>query len=274
MCTLIAIKDRRRRLPLVVAANRDEVYSRPTGGPRVLFSPPPAVGGVDLERGGTWMGVTGDGLFVGLTNQRPRDRSDPAEKPRSRGRVVLDALAAGTPAGIDALLRASDPAETNGYNLMYGDAETLKVAYSRPDEPEVVIEPLDDGLWVLANDRIGSPDFPKADRARALAAPLAERDLPWAELAAGLRAILADRHRPDWAVIEAIAEGLPFAPAVLRELQALCIRLPFYGTRSATLVALEPGGVAHYLFADGPPDQTPFEDFTGLLRRPDDGSAG
>jgi hypothetical protein len=52
---------------------------------------------------------------------------------------------------------------------------------------------------------------------------------------------------------------------LVRRLKALCIHTPFYGTRSATRIALDPGRVAHYAFADGPPCRTPFVDYSHLF---------
>ena len=52
-----------------------------------------------------------------------------------------------------------------------------------------------------------------------------------------------------------------------RELTATCIYSPTYGTRSSTIAAIERGRVAHYLFADGAPDVTPYRDITALESR-------
>ena len=54
MCT-IAILFRATDVPLVVAANRDEPYARPTRPPEVIG--PAIVGGVDALSGGTWLAV-------------------------------------------------------------------------------------------------------------------------------------------------------------------------------------------------------------------------
>ncbi|NPC86648.1 hypothetical protein HPC49_51750, partial [Pyxidicoccus fallax] len=51
----------------------------------------------------------------------------------------------------------------------------------------------------------------------------------------------------------------------LRQLQALCIHTPLYGTRSSAIVALKPGGVGHYLASDVAPCQGAWNDVTGLL---------
>ena len=59
---------------------------------------------------------------------------------------------------------------------------------------------------------------------------------------------------------------LPLPPEVARRLQALCIHLPTYGTRSATILALEPGRLLHWLGCEGPPCVGAFDDGMALLR--------
>jgi uncharacterized protein with NRDE domain len=260
MCTIIALHGLREDLPLVVAANRDEFLDRPASGPRLLQDEPPAVGGVDLDRGGTWLAASATGFFVGLTNQRPTRPTGPA--PRSRGELVLEALATGGVDGTQRLLEGVDSTAYSAFNLMFGDGHQLRVAYVRPGQPTafLILEP---GVHVLANDRMGSPHFPKTQRARSLVAPLVS--LPWPEMAAGLARVLADHHLPDPEQLSPPAAGLLLPPAVARQLQALCIHLPRYGTRSATILALEPGRLVHYLYADGKPCEAEFEDAMGVL---------
>jgi uncharacterized protein with NRDE domain len=260
MCTIIALHGVQPELPLVVAANRDEFLDRPAGGPRLIQRTPPAIGGVDLERGGTWMAASAEGLFVGLTNQRPTRPQGTA--PRSRGALVLEALRTGSVAGIRALLETRPYHEYNAFNLMFGDGKELWVAYGRPDAP-VELLALEPGVHVLVNDRMGSPHFPKAHRARSLVEPLAAR--PWPQLAEGLQGVLADHHLPAPESLAPLPSGLMLPPEVARQLQALCIHLPRYGTRSATLLALEPGQLRHYRFAEGKPCEATFEDCMGLL---------
>ncbi len=261
MCTIIALHRLHPQLPLVVAANRDEFLARPASGPRRLLEDPPAMGGLDDERGGSWMGATAGGLFVGLTNQRPTAPTGPGL--RSRGEVVVEALRSGSVGGTRRLLRALDPADFNAFNLLYGDGHSMEAAYVRPDTG-LQIEPLQPGLHVLANDRLGSPAFPKAQRARELVEPLSRE--PWQRLVPGLAAALADHELPPEDSLPPLAAGLPLTPELQRALQALCIHLPSYGTRSATILALRPGALLHYLYAPGPPCSTSFEGVSGILR--------
>lgn len=252
MCTIVVASRVREDLPLIVGANRDEFLGRAALPPHELR--PGVVAGVDLARGGSWLGATRSGLFVGLTNQHTERLM--AEAPRSRGEVVLGALDTGSLDGALEYLRALDPTLYNPFNLLLGDARRLFVAYSWQGL-RVELRELPPGVHVLANDQLRSPLYPKAQRAEALAAPWLAQ--PWPALRGGLASMLADHQLP---------EGNPLGPVcdellrpVSHQLQALCVHTEHnYGTRSASLVAVGPAGLARYEFADGSPCVTPFVD--------------
>jgi len=87
MCVLAVILGDTPKAPLVVAANRDESLDRRSLPPREIE--PGIVAGQDVERGGTWLGVSRRGVFVAVTN-----RAAPAREPGSisRGLLALEAL--------------------------------------------------------------------------------------------------------------------------------------------------------------------------------------
>jgi uncharacterized protein with NRDE domain len=257
VCTLVALHRVHRDYPLVVAANRDERYARPAAAPSLLRDQPRVVGGRDLEKGGTWLGLSERGYFVGLTNQR--SWAPPAPSLRSRGDVVLAALGEPDLAGALALLGALDGRDYNPFNLLLGDARRLYVAYARNETQRLEITELGPGVWALPNDRLGSADFPKADRAAQLAAPLAA--LPWPELVPRAQALLSDHALPD----PAFVPSGPFPPELLRQFQALCVHAPGYGTCSSSLLAISERGVEHYLHAEGPPCQAPLVERADLV---------
>jgi uncharacterized protein with NRDE domain len=185
---------------------------------------------------------------------------DPAR--RSRGELVLDLLRAGSSDAAIAHLRTIDARLYNAFNLLFGDAEALHVAYARDDKPRIAVEPLGRGVWVLNNDTIGSRDFPKATRAARLVAPHVVSE--WDDLAPELKAMLGDHDLP---AIDDVPPPPPNARLTreqLQALQAICVHTPVYGTRSSTLLALGEGRVLRYAFADGHPCTTPFVD-VGLL---------
>lgn len=262
MCTIVILRHIHPEWPLVLAANRDELYARPAAGPQVLSPSPRVVGGRDLERQGTWMGVTDGGFFVGLTNQR--GSANLTRAPRSRGEVVMHALRAGSVEGVDHYLAGLDAREYNPFNLLYGDAGVLRVAYARPDSERIHQEEVPPGVHVLPNDVLDTPALPKVARARMLAGKAART--PWPETVQTLQTMMADHLLPEHAPEPLLEEeALPELRERIRQYQALCIHTPGYGTRSSAIVALAPGRVAHYLAADVPPCQGTYEDVTPLL---------
>ena len=70
MC-LIAIAHRvSKEWPLVIAANRDEQYARPTRAAHAWKENPEVIGGRDLRAGGSWLAVRRGGRFAAVTNVR------------------------------------------------------------------------------------------------------------------------------------------------------------------------------------------------------------
>ena len=260
MCTVVVLNGIRRDFPVVLATNRDEFFARPSSGAVRLLEQPRTVGGQDLVSHGSWMGVTEQGLFVGVTNQRSWHAPDRSK--RSRGEVVINALKLGERHAVADMLRTLDAREFNGFNLLWGDAEELLVGYAREDQREIAIEVVPKGIHVLPNDRLDSPDFPKVQRAMALLDPFVRDEFD--VLTEALKRMLADRERPPLEEVPNPQAESPLNRDMLRELSALCIRTALYGTRSSTIVALSPGKVSRYLYADGPPDQAQFADVMGL----------
>jgi uncharacterized protein with NRDE domain len=253
MCTVLILRGVVPGLPVVLAANRDEFYGRPTLGPGVLLESPRAVGGRDQVRAGTWLGVTPAGLVVGVTNYRAGIPPDPAK--RSRGQLVLDALARPTVEDLLEFVIGLDAREFNPFNLLFGDAGGLHVAYGRSEQARVEVQEVPAGVHVLPTDRLDSPSVPKVAglRERARAACVGS----WEELQAGLQSLMADHELPPGRT--------PRNADLPAQVEAVCVHTELYGTRSTSVVALVPGGVARYLHADGAPCQAPLEDATHLL---------
>lgn len=265
MCTIIVRHRMNDTYPTIVASNRDEFYHRAASAPRILCADPLVVGGRDEREGGTWFGLSRDGLFVGLTNQRSFASRD--DSLRSRGGLVLDALAERSLGGVERYLRAVDPADYNEFNLLFGDGEELRAAYARRDAGQIEIEALADGVHVLCNDRLGSAEFPKASKARARVLALAPEG--WPRIKRQLIEVLSDGTLPDPTEVPPIPPDAPFDQEVARYLQAICVKTPVYGTVSSTIAAVSPGRVEQYWFSNGPPSETSFEDVLPLLQGPE-----
>jgi len=247
MCTIAILLEVVTGTPLVLAANRDELYARPTRPPESLGEG--IAGGVDVLSGGTWLAIRRDGRFAAVTNQRALAPVPPGL--RSRGLAVRELVAAADPDGYVARL---DPTRYASMNLVWGDARGVSIAYAR-QEGVLEIERLARGIHVLCNDRLGAEEFPRGTRLHDAIAGAPPR---WPELLPVLQSALADHTRT--------APRPSHLPAEFaRELTATCIHAPGYGTRSSTIIAARDGETLAYLHADGPPCTAPFVDRGGLL---------
>src|SRR5438552_11997722 len=101
MCTLIGIWKSVPGYDLVIGMNRDESASRAADPPSVIEGTPVIVASRDRKAGGTWIGASGTGLVVALSNRRGRASATA----RSRGQLVLEAVRPPNVVRVDLLLQ-------------------------------------------------------------------------------------------------------------------------------------------------------------------------
>jgi uncharacterized protein with NRDE domain len=216
---------------LVLAANRDEFFARPTESANYWTDAPHVLAGRDLEKGGTWMGVTRDGRWAAVTNYR--DGTRPETGSRSRGELVARYLLEGSSAASYAAAVASAGAEYHGFNLLVGDSEGLHYVSNRVARARV----LEPGIYGLSNHLLDTP-WPKVERGkRQMEALLGGNAEDPTEPLLGL---LAD-HRPadDGDLPETgVSRGWE------KLLSSVFIRAPGYGTRASSVLLFEHSGGA------------------------------
>lgn len=246
MCLIAFAIDADPACPLLIAANRDESYDRPTAALH-RWSLEGGVGvwaGRDLRDGGTWLGVSEAGRVAMLTNVRS---GQPGPGARSRGELATRWLRGDV--SVDALAQGMSPADYGGFNLVVGDVPGGVWAWlgnRDPQQPHAEDAPvalhrrsLGPGLYGLSNAVLDTP-WPKTERLKQ----------------ALDRSIALVRTAPDrWLrpLTEALADDTPAAgqelpstgvPADLeRGLSSPFVRLAGrgYGTRSSLVLRLWPG---------------------------------
>lgn len=189
--------------------------------------------GRDGQAGGTWLGVTTDGRFAGITNYR--DPQQPLGIFPSRGQLVADYLAEcnGNPDSFHLRL-AAERNRYDGFNLIYGTFNQLNYCTNRGGSSG----PIPPGLHTLSNHLLDSR-WPKTVSAR-------ER----------LEQITVAAHVDPDAVFSALSDPQPFADGQLpdtgiglereRLLSPLFIEGTEYGTRSTTVLLIEHSGDVTY----------------------------
>ena len=223
MCLILFAHGAHSRYRLIVAANRDEFYDRPTQAMCRWRDDSRILAGRDLQCGGTWMGMTDSGRLAALTNYR--DPSAISANAPSRGLLVSDFLK-GNHSPSEYLSRVDDrKVRYNGFNLLVGDAEDL-FWYSNRKRAIHRIQP---GTFGLSNHLLDTP-WPKVVRGKArLSRWIETHDAPDPE---GIFAILADRERPADHRLPDTGVGMETE----RMLSPLFIESPGYGTRSSTVI--------------------------------------
>lgn len=227
MCLILLAWRAHPGYPLVVAANRDEFFARPTAPAAFWDDAPQILAGRDLEAGGTWLGVTRNGRFAALTNYRDPVRNK-AGAP-SRGELVSRFLA-GEQSAPEYLRQLESMADRySGFNLVFGDSGGLW-CFSNCGEGERELPP---GVYGLSNHLLDSP-WPKVARGKSALAKALQALPDQAPLFALLRddRIAADDELPRTGV------SLEWE----RLLSAAFVRSPTYGTRSSTVVQFDEAG--------------------------------
>ncbi len=119
MCLILFAVDPNDRDRLIIAANRDELYARPTTTADFWTDQSDVLAGRDQQMSGTWLGVNRSGRFAAVTNFM----ETPPEPlpPRSRGELPADFLV-DNPEPHQYLMRvASACHEYRGFNLIVAD---------------------------------------------------------------------------------------------------------------------------------------------------------
>ncbi len=157
MCLIIFAYRSHPDYRLVLAANRDEFYDRPTQPADFWEDAPDILAGRDLKAGGTWMGITKTGRLAAITNYR--ETGSTVEGAPSRGDLVKNYLA-GNSAPYDYLKTVQDKGQIyNGFNLIIGDEKDL-LYYANRDGSIRDVKP---GVHGLSNHLLDTP-WPKVNK--------------------------------------------------------------------------------------------------------------
>jgi hypothetical protein len=275
MCTVVLLRRPQAPWPLLLAANRDELRSRPWRPPaRHWPDRPDVLAGLDVQAGGSWLGVNDDGVVAAVLNRV--GSLGPQIGKRSRGELVLEALDHAAAKALADL----DPDAYRPFNLLVADARDAFWLRHAGGLPRFGFRNRS-GAW----QEVDTPWLPETDRLRTggkakagpSSSPIECRPVPEGvsmitardlndPTSARIRHFLPQFERatpPDpgadeWSAwIELLGQrALPGAEPG----DAMTIVTDGdFGTVCSSLIALPAHGAPIMKFAAGTPDQAPFE---------------
>jgi uncharacterized protein with NRDE domain len=226
--------------PLIIAANRDEYYTRSTRSASWWGQNVSLLAGRDEEAGGAWFGINRRGRFALLTNVRaPSERNPHAP---SRGALVVTALQSQAQIGQWLAQQSPRCGIYNGFNLLVGDpfprASMPAALYYFSNRRDLDATALAPGIYGLSNAALDTP-WPKVTRTVSHFATQIAQKVSFE----ALMALMADRRAaPDR---ELPSTGVPADWE--RALSAVHIRANGYGTRSTTVLTVRGDGLATFV---------------------------
>ncbi|WP_144095468.1 NRDE family protein [Croceicoccus sediminis] len=222
MCIAVAAWRCAPDWPLVIIANRDEFHERPTEGLSRWSDGSGIIAGRDLRSGGTWLGVSEQGIsdrrgrLALITNFRDPVNFRP-DAP-SRGALVTDWLTGDWHRVED---RFADLSAYNGFSLVLIDGASGWIVDNRTmAEPRAMDK---DDYYGLSNGAFADP-WPKVDR-----------------LTGDMRRLIDSGQPDESAFFAMLAKSGPAAEAD-SEAAPVFIHNPKYGTRCSTVVMIGADG--------------------------------
>ncbi|QQS36525.1 MAG: NRDE family protein [Ignavibacteriales bacterium] len=214
-----------KKYPFIIAANRDEFYSRPAVKAKFWDEHNFFLAGKDLKDGGTWLGITRNGKFAAITNYR--DLSSIKLSAPSRGNLVKNFLVNNISAEDYSEILMTEGKNYNGFNLIYGNLKKLFFFSNITGKVEIINE----GIHGLSNHLLNT-NWPKVESGKKK-----------------LRDLLDSNHVDANKVFELMYDETPAPDNTLpdsgvgiqleRLLSPMFIKSEPYGTRCSTVILID-----------------------------------
>uniref|UniRef100_H3BD25 Transport and golgi organization 2 homolog n=1 Tax=Latimeria chalumnae TaxID=7897 RepID=H3BD25_LATCH len=236
---------------LILAANRDEFYSRPSKPADFWELNNDILSGLDMEEGkegGTWLGITKKGKLAALTNYL-----EPKVNPELQGRdcILYHYFSASSTVSLinlqEAFRKGRGFPNTSLISVLFSNAkEDLICYYGNKGDPEPIF--LKPGIYGLSNSLLETP-WKKLQYGKQLFTEVIRRsqDLSKDELTEELMKVMnnSEPQLPDSAIEN---QGKDHIQPILSRYAAVCVQLPGYGTsRTNTIISIDGEGEVSFM---------------------------
>lgn len=252
MCLIIFSWKAHTKYPLVISANRDEFYQRPTSLANTWQDDPALIAGKDLEANGTWMGLSKKGRWSALTNYR--SPSEVKKNTPSRGALVKDFLSNGVSPKQYLENIKEEGLDYNGFNLLVGTENELWY-YSNIEKEVKEIKP---GVYGLSNHLLDT-SWPKVELGKKKLKSILKQNSISKE---DLFLMMQDTSIPEDELLPATGVGIEWE----RLLSSMFIESDSYGTRCSTALIMDNKGGYDFAEKSYPNQYNQFKETTKAFR--------
>lgn len=228
---------------LILAANRDELYNRPSKAADFWGTNSDILSGLDLEygkEGGSWLGISRRGKLAAITNYM---EGRPNPDAQGRGFLVSNYLMDKDIDSYSYLKKVSTEGHMyNGFNLITAEfkaKQDIVCYYGNRGSPEPIH--LNPGIYGLSNSLLDTPWRKLLQGKRHFSSVVSDQSLSTDGLVQELLNVLNNEELniPD-PVQETQGDG--YTTQILQALSAVCVRSPHYGTRTNTIILIDAEG--------------------------------
>ncbi len=225
MCLIVCAIEMHPDYPFILCANRDEFHKRPTQEAHFWEENERIFAGKDLEKGGSWLGVTVDGRLAAVTNIR-RGYIEKGNF-RSRGEIVANFL--NSDQDLDSYVKEMKNLDHayQGYNAIVGLGK--KYVYFSNDIKASTI--LTKGIHGLSNASLNT-SWPKTDQVKLVLGQLLQQQINEQELIKAL----VDHFYTQTIYDDEILPHTGVEIELERRLSPIFINGNEYGTRATTII--------------------------------------
>lgn len=233
MCLITFAYKSHSKYSLILLANRDEFYQRPTQAMHYWPDQEGTIAGRDLEQMGTWLGINTQGKFSAVTNYRDGNTINATK--RSRGELTASYLAT-TATANDYLAQLEENKTLYGdFNLLLGDNSGLYYCSNRGG----LTQALSPGVYGMSNALLNTP-WPKLTQVnKALEEAIRSEKLNLAQLLA----IMQNQQRAPDSQLPDTGISLEWE----RLLSSSFISSETYGTRAITILLQQYDGATQLI---------------------------
>ena len=232
MCLIAFALNEHPQYPLILIANRDEFFARPTDYAAFWENHPDVLAGKDLKGGGTWMGVNKQGKIAAVTNYR--DPQNINETAKTRGDLTKDFLIGDLSAEAHMMNVAKESSLYNGFNLLLFE-NGGGFHFSNYGKN---IRHMSNGIFGLSNAVLDTP-WPKLEKLKRNLSEAIAGDFD----SSAMFDLLQDNEK---AADEDLPKtGVPYEWE--KALSSICIKTENYGTCCSTIITIDHQGVLSFM---------------------------